>query len=222
MPKVVKWRFFLDQDSGMRAACLAAFKDEIKTRTCDAFFVRIAKHKTIDQKRAARDAAITLFKAQCLLHPDLTHNQVIQLILSEELAKRRAVGQWNDQWLNHPLPTMSEPEKAVCYLTDFGDYDLDHLAMLFNKASLQGVDTFFNRTRRRSAMLERPLHSQANAGRIWNGYGAYRPEHAMRMLEILRVTHNYILVGKDKKTPAMRLGLAMAPIKHGDIIHFLG
>ena len=24
-----------------------------------------------------------------------------------------------DSWLSHPMPDMSEPEKAVCYLTDF-------------------------------------------------------------------------------------------------------
>ena len=41
---VEKIRFFLDQDSGMRAACLAAFAHDIKVdRRVDAFFVRIAQ-----------------------------------------------------------------------------------------------------------------------------------------------------------------------------------
>jgi len=40
---VQKWRFFLDQDPGLRAACLAAFRNEIKDRTADAFYVGIAK-----------------------------------------------------------------------------------------------------------------------------------------------------------------------------------
>jgi hypothetical protein len=34
---VKKWRFFIDQDSGLRAACLSAFHDEIKNRTADVF-----------------------------------------------------------------------------------------------------------------------------------------------------------------------------------------
>jgi hypothetical protein len=34
---VQKWRFFIDQDAGLRAACLAAFHDEIRDRTADAF-----------------------------------------------------------------------------------------------------------------------------------------------------------------------------------------
>ena len=43
---VEKVRFFLDQDSGMRAACLGAFAGRIKDRRCDAFYVRIAKNLT--------------------------------------------------------------------------------------------------------------------------------------------------------------------------------
>jgi len=37
---VQKWRFFIDQDPGLRAACLSAFHDEIRGRTADAFYVR--------------------------------------------------------------------------------------------------------------------------------------------------------------------------------------
>ncbi len=36
---VEKVRFLLDQDSGMRAACLGAFAGRIKDRRCDAFYV---------------------------------------------------------------------------------------------------------------------------------------------------------------------------------------
>lgn len=34
---VEKWRFFIDQDPGLRAACLSAFHEEIRGRTADAF-----------------------------------------------------------------------------------------------------------------------------------------------------------------------------------------
>lgn len=58
-------------------------------------------------------------------------------------------------------------------------------------------------------MLERPIYSASNAGRTWNGYGAYNPAMVVKMLEIFRVVHNFIDVRKeDKTTPAMRLGLA--------------
>jgi hypothetical protein len=49
---VEKLRFCLDQDSGMRAACLAAFQPEIKARTADAFYVRTAKELTVNETRA--------------------------------------------------------------------------------------------------------------------------------------------------------------------------
>ena len=48
---VEKLRFFLDQDSGIRAACLSAFQEEIRANTADAFFVTIDTSMTQDQKR---------------------------------------------------------------------------------------------------------------------------------------------------------------------------
>lgn len=40
-----KLRFFLDQDTGIRAACLAAFQKEIKGRTADAFSMSASRRK---------------------------------------------------------------------------------------------------------------------------------------------------------------------------------
>ncbi len=42
----------------------------------------------------------------------------------------------------------------------------------------------------------------------------------VKLLDIFRVYYNYCVVGQDKKTPAMRLGLAKAPIREEDIIYF--
>lgn len=124
-----------------------------------------------------------------------------------------------------PRPTMSEPEKAMCFLTDMGDYDGDHLAWLYNKASLHAVDSWFNCLRRRSSMLERPVSSAGNRGRVWSGYSAYRPEQIGKLMTIFRACHNYLWVGEGKDarqrgTPAMRLGLAKAPLDYSDIIYF--
>jgi hypothetical protein len=51
-------------------------------------------------------------------------------------------------------------------------------------------------------------------------YGAYNPAILQRYLEIYRTYYNYCLRSKDKKTPAMRLGLAKAPIDPHAILHF--
>lgn len=133
---------------------------------------------------------------------------------------RCEIGPWRDRWVFHPLPTMAEPEKAVCYLTDFKDYDEDHLAWLYNKGSLHGVDSWFNQIRRRSSLLERGIPSRGNTGRRWYGYSPYKPEQIGEMLTILRACHNYIWVPEGRQdTPTMRLGLAKAPLDYNEIIY---
>ncbi|MCI0653991.1 MAG: hypothetical protein L0Y39_05880, partial [Methylococcaceae bacterium] len=74
--------------------------------------------------------------------------------------------------------------------------------------------------RRRLSLLERPIHSKSNQGRIWNGYSRYNPAYVAKVLDIMRTVHNYILTGKGGKTPAERLGLALAPLDYEDIICF--
>jgi hypothetical protein len=218
--KVQKWRFFIDQDPGLRAACLSAFHDEIRGRTADVFYVRITKDLTVDEKRHRYDDAKALLERAQLAHPGMKPQAVKLLLIKQRLASMKPHGKWHDQWLDHPFPTMSEPEKAVAYLTDLGDYDEDHQAWLYNKASLHSVDSFFNQVRRRLSLLERPIHSKSNQGRIWNGYSPYNPAHVAKVLDIMRTVHNYILTGKGGKTPAQRLGLAQAPLDYEDILYF--
>lgn len=217
---VEKLRFFLDQDSGMRAACLAAFQPEIAARTADAFYVRVAKELTIGEKRAAVSASRARFEQLRVAQPGLSDDEIAVAFIKERIAQMAAVGKWQDKWLLHPLPTMSEPEKAACYLTDFGDYDPDRLARLYGKASLHGIDSFFMQVRRRLSILERPISSASSGGRTWHGYSAYNPETIVKMLGIFRVFYNYCIVGKDRQTHAMRLGLAKGKVSLEDIIYF--
>ncbi len=217
---VQKWRFFLDQDPGLRAACLAAFRHEIQDCTADAFYVGVAKDLTVDEKRQKYLEAKARFAQVQAAHPAIKPQEVKLMLIKQRLAAMTPHGRWEDRWLDHPFPTMGEPEKAVAYLTDFGDYGEDHRAWLYNKASLHGVNAFFNQVRRRLSLLERPIHSKTNRGRIWYGYSPYDPGNVIKVLEIMRTVHNYILTGKDGKTPAVRLGLAHAPLGYEDIIYF--
>ena len=71
------------------------------------------------------------------------------------------------------------------------------------------------------------MHSSGNRGRIWSAYQAYNPSILKKMLEIFRVHHNFTDLpsqGKkaDKKTPAMKLKLANAPLDLKEIIYFEG
>jgi hypothetical protein len=179
---VERLRFFLDQDSGMRTACLAAFQPEIKARTADAFYVRITKELSVSQKRACLAVSRARFEAAKQTHPGLSDVGLQMLLIKSAIAQMATLGKWQDRWLAHPLPDMSEPEKAVCYLTEFGDYDADHLARLYQKASLHGIDRFFMQVRRRLSLLERPIGTASKARRMWYGYGPYNPASIVKLL----------------------------------------
>lgn len=60
-------------------------------------------------------------------------------------------------------------------LTDAKKLTQDNMIALLMDASLQPIDSFFEIVRRRVSMLERPVHSPSNAGRIWTGNSPYKP-----------------------------------------------
>ena len=142
--------------------------------------------------------------------------------MKEEMANPKEIGEFGDVWLSHPVPNMSEPAKKMCWLTNLGDYDEDHQAHLYLKSSLHAVDRFFMQARRRLSLAERAIATASAARRTWYGYSAYNPENLTNVLEIFRVFYNYCKVGDDKQTPAMRLGLAKAPIALEDVLYFEG
>ena len=128
---------------------------------------------------------------------------------------------WKSHWLGHPLPQMNEPDKIVNYISE-RPYELapDELADLFFNATLGAIDRFFMQVRRKLSPLERPIGTASNMRRIWYGYSPYNPKLIQKLLDIYRVYYNYVKVGEDKKTPAMRIGLARSPIKMEDILYY--
>jgi len=44
------------------------------------------------------------------------------------------------------------------------------------------------------------------------GYGPYKPVMVGKLLAIVRVFYNFVEVGKNKQTPAIRLGLAKGKV----------
>lgn len=218
---VGKVNFYLDQDSGMRAACLSIFEQEIKDGKADAFYVRLAKEVTVPEKQAALTRSRAEIYRWQERFPDLTPREVEFLMIREQMRNMRAYGKWNDCWLTHPFPNMSEPEKAVCYLTDRGETHEDHLAWMYYKASLHSIDRFFMQVRRRLSLLERAIGTASTARRMWYGYSAYNPEMIVKLLDIFRVYYNYCLAGQDERTPAMRLGLSKAVSTVEDILYLV-
>lgn len=99
-------------------------------------------------------------------------------------------GKLQGVWVEHPFPVMSEPEKRVAYMTDWGDYDAAHLSWLYEMASLHAIDTVFMQIRRRLSLLERAIPTARRARRLWHGRAPYDPGTIGRMLDIYRVWHN--------------------------------
>jgi transposase-like protein len=217
---VGKFRFYLDRDSGMRAGFMAAFKDLVIERRADAFYVKTDKEMTVQAKRKRLKTAEEAYLRFAADNPGLGPFEVQLMMMKVSIARSVEIGKWHDRWCAHPRPSMQEPSKAACWLTDLGDYDVDHQARLFLKASLNGVDNFFQRVRRSLNPLERPIKTSSKAYRAWHGYSPYNPRMVERLLNIYRVIHNFVEVGKDGKTAAMRLGLTASPTKVEEILYF--
>ena len=217
---VEKIRFFLDQEPGITSACAAVFKEEIQARRVDAFLVRIRKDMTIDEKRGAKGTSETALAKILREQPALNRQQATLHEMQQAINQaRNTAADSKAFWVPHPFPDMGEPEKAVCYVTDYGDYDPDHLANLYLKASLRSIDRFFMQVRRRMSIFERPI-SSPSAKKTWHGYSAYNPAVGAKLLAIFRVFYNFALAGQDKKSPAMRLGLMDKTATLAEILRF--
>ena len=53
---------------------------------------------------------------------------------------------------------------------------------------------------------------------VWHDFAPYNPAMVQTYLTIARAVNNFILVGKDGKTPAMRLGMWKQPLRYEDIL----
>lgn len=209
----------LDRDDGSRAACLAAFRQWVKEERLYAFFVQIDKHLTIDEKKMRLAQSEQELSRARQRHPGLDDVPLaLALIKERHTHARTSKERWRDRWVAHPLPNMNEPAKALCCLTDSGRLDPERLARAYLRASLNAVDRFFMQLRRRHSLLERPIASASSAKRMWHGYSGYNPAVAADLITSFRVFYNYTLAGRDKKTPAMRLGLTDRIWSLGEVI----
>jgi transposase-like protein len=222
---VGKTRWHVDQDSGIRGAVMTAFRDEIKQGRCDVFFLQVDRNKTERQRLTAINAGRLLLEEMASRPGNATKDEteLRRLVVKEALGKMEDLGPWKDRWLKHPVPSKGEPEKWICHLTGpLGFYagDDDHLAALYDLATATGIDQFFMQIRRRFSLLERMLNRAGKGERVWNIYSPYNPAVIQRMLNIYRVFYNFSKRGDDKKTPAMRLGLASGPVDIVRIINY--
>jgi hypothetical protein len=214
-----KIRIFMDEDRALRAGCVSAFVEDIVLRRVDAFYVAFRKGLTVDDKRAlVRETKRYFDEVRARLNePDMPDWKVRWFLLTLDL--RQLAGR-ADKWVWEPANAINEPEKRITHLTDFDDYDLIRQGFIYMPASLYGVDRLFMQVRRMLMMLERPIPSAGNVGRLWHGYTDYNSDRLQTLLDIYWTYYNYRAIGGDKRTPAMRLGLAKGPVRLEDILYF--
>jgi len=222
LPQVQSFRFYLDQEPGIRVAMLTAFQDLIIQDRLEAFFVRIAKTMTVDDKKLELARSETYLAKAAERFPGLDRWHVAVEVMRQRFTDAASVHtNTSDRWVESVFSHMGEPRKHVLYATDRGNADPKEVAADMLSASLHPIDRFFMQMRRRIALLERPIATASSAGRMWHGYSCYNPHVAQKLMTSFRTIYNYCLVGQDGKTPAMRFGLAKKPITYDELLGFL-
>ena len=89
---------------------------------------------------------------------------------------------------------------------------------MYLNAGLARVDNVFMMSRRLFSALERPIGTSSGYSTIWHGYAPYNPQMLEKYLTIFRCVNNFVAVGDDGETPAMRLGFANQPLSYDDIL----
>lgn len=179
-----RFRIHMDQESGIRAAFMAAFHDLVDADRAEGFFLRIAKTQTVKEKSAPVQKTRRLTREFHALQPRYTWNQARVEVTKISMAQSRELVPWGDPWCAHPWPTMSEPDNCVCWLTNRGNYDLDGQAQLCLTSSLAAVDDFCQRIRRSLNPLERSPKPASTVGRTWCGHSPYNPRTVDTLLGV--------------------------------------
>ena len=216
---VSRFQMHFDISSTSRAAFLCSFIKEIKEGRAHGFYVRYTKDLTVGERKAAVAKSEARRKAVMDGLPPEDQEKVDLIMMKEALAAGgRRYGEWGDLWFDHPNPTMNEPHKAMSWQTPDKSLDKDTVAKMYLRGRLARVDNVFQLTRRLFNAFERPLGTPSGQNLVWSGYQPYNPTIVEKYLAIFRVVSNWIQVGDDGRTPAMRLGLASAPLRYADIL----
>ena len=215
---VEQTQFHFDIDSMSRAAFLCSFIKEIKDRRAHAFYVKYDKNFTVDERRSAvAKARARRGKVRSEL-PAYRRHDVDLIMMKRSLTAGHRHGKWDDEWFEHPNPNMGEPHKAMSWITPDNALDEDAVARMFLNCRLSRVDNVFMLTRRLFNALEKPIGTPSGQNAVWHGYQPYNPVMVQKYLTVFRTVNNFIQVGDDGLTPAMRLGLADRPLSYGDIL----
>ncbi|WP_290924638.1 hypothetical protein [Halodesulfovibrio sp.] len=208
--------FYMDRETGINAALMAAFKNHFADRRANAFYVIFDKGLEDDQRvnyvlECKQKYKKFLASRGLKDSPDAA----VQMALYNLSIMNPTTEEWE-----HPFGTKGEPHKKVVRIVPDYTESEEELAYQYLKGNLRGIDRFFNCIRRKLSPLERGIHTASGANGVWNGYAPYNPEMVQKYIDIYRTYYNYVPTPDKKETPAMRLKLADGPVSVEDIIYF--
>lgn len=140
-----------------------------------------------------------------------------------------ASGKGKSEWIVNPRKGVMVA--ALHPLTAATDHIIANPGILEELSpSLHSVDNWFQIIRRRVNMMERTITSATNRRR-WNAYAGYNTKWMTKLLEIIRIYHNYCMTNENElkkagaseippTTSAMRLGLVTEIHTVQDILNF--
>lgn len=210
----------MDDDRGLQQAFQAAFVEEISGRRAELAVVSFDKGMTNDKRNQVVAAGQSLLSG--LTGKPLTD---IRKMSNEDYARLvdftlswQVMGWPLERGFRYPFSRKSEPNKVVKILTHRPDRSARSSAKLLRLATLRSVDSYFHKFRSNVRFASRPSVSSGNIGHTWDRQYLYKPELIAKVAEIYRFYHNWCDPGADKKTPAMRLGLARGRIYERDFM----
>jgi len=218
---VEKLFYYMDCDSMLRAGFISAFEKEIRSGNTHGFYVRYSKFLTTPDKEGRCEKAQQILSDYTSKLPPQKREQAKLLLMHDNIEAAAHIGKWKDKWVTHPIPTMNEPDKALCWLTERSDKDYDDMtrAQMYLDAGINAVDNIFQISRRLMNAFERPIGTSSGYNTVWHGYAPYNPKMVEQYLSLLRAYHNFIKISEnDKMTPAMRLGLTNKPLDFDDVL----
>lgn len=218
----------IDADAGVLNACLGAFADRVAAGDVDVVQVRILKELTNDRRQRIYAAAQRSFEAQRARFPEASSDwDLAHAVMTEAVAAARAASPEHERRLQgvqfpDPRPQKAEPERAMRLVTAFDHLSDEEVATKLLLGTLWPVDTAFAALRHRVAMFSRGVSAARRARRLWHVNAPYDPRLVGKLLEINRVTWNYLRDPRKKgvKAPAERLGLAQGEVRPDHILGF--
>lgn len=118
--------FHLNFDPSMEPAVVEGDAVAIGDALLPEAYASVLKESTIHQKENAVARARARLADAGAPYPGASSNELMLELVKEEMAHARTLGQYEDRWVDHPVPNISEPAKKLCWLTDLAPSELFH------------------------------------------------------------------------------------------------